>query len=561
MDHQEKIFQSMETSGFYPHPVSRIEQRETHISKVFLTGAYVYKIKKSVNLEFLDYTTLAKRNYYCHQETTLNRRLSHNIYLGVVAITFKEGRYYLSGPGKPVEYAVKMRQLPEDCSLIRMLKDGKVHYTAIEQLARMLADFYQSSATSEKITSFGSWETIRANCEENFGQMEKFSREMFNDRIFQVIHAATRSYLIRRQPLFQHRTENGKICDCHGDLRSGHVYFDDGIQIIDCIEFNERYRYSDIASDLAFLAMDLDFEGFPEMAEHLINFFAQYANDADMFVLIDFYKCYRAVIRAKVNCLRLENSNIGDWGRSRIRREIDRYMDLAYGYALQFTRPTLWVVCGMPASGKSTISNELSGILDINVFCSDLVRKELFGLKPHDFMDVPFEKGIYSKGAGSLTYGKLLLLAQEEIEKGDSVILDATFSNIHQRGEALRLAGDTDANIVFVECLSPVNLSKARLMKRRTGSSISDARLRHFEQFKKRFEPLNEIPDEIHIPIDTERPLQESIRKILSQANMISDRENIRAGSSSRIVKNTPFKERTPGVKHRTIRKGEENVH
>jgi len=561
MNHQEKIFQSMQLSDFYPHPVSKIEHRETHISKVFLTGAYVYKIKKSVNLEFLDYTTLAKRNYYCHQETTLNRRLSHNIYLGVVAITFKEGRYYLSGPGNPVEYAVKMRQLPEDRSLIRMLKDGKVDHTAIDRLARMLADFYQSSATGGKITGFGSWEKIRANCEENFGQMERFAEEMFNDRIFHVIRAATRSYLIRRQPLFQHRIENGKICDCHGDLRSGHVYFDDGIQIIDCIEFNERYRYSDIASDLAFLAMDLDFEGFPEMAEHLINFFTQYANDADMFVLIDFYKCYRAVIRAKVNFLRLKNSSIGDWGRSRIRREIDRYMNLAYGYALQFTRPTLWVICGMPASGKSTISNELSRILDIKVFCSDLVRKKMFGLNPHDFMDVPFEKGIYSKGAGSLTCGKLLLLAQEEIEKGASVILDATFSNIHQRGEALRLARDTDANIVFVECLSPVNLSKARLMKRRTGSSISDARLRHFEQFKKRFEPLNEIPDEIYIPVDTERPLQESIRKILSQDNMMADRKNIRAGSSSRIMENASFKERTPGVKHRTIRKGEGNVH
>jgi aminoglycoside phosphotransferase family enzyme/predicted kinase len=548
MNHQEKIFQFMETSDFYSHPVSKIEQRETHISKVFLTGTYVYKIKKSVNLEFLDYTTLEKRNYYCHQETTLNRRLSHNIYLGVVPITCKEGRYYLSGPGEPVEYAVKMRQLPEDRSLIQMLKNGKVHYTEIEQLARMLADFYQSSATGGKITDFGSWETVRANCEENFGQMERFAGERLNDRIFYVIRAATRSFLIRRRPLFQHRTENRKICDCHGDLRSGHIYFDDGIQVIDCIEFNERYRYSDMASDLAFLAMDLDFEGFPEIAEHLMSCFAQYANDADLFVLIDFYKCYRALIRTKVNCLRLENSTIGDWGRSRIRREIDRYMDLAYGYALQFTRPTLWIVCGLPASGKSTISNELSRIFDIKVFCSDLVRKELFGLEPYDVTDVPFEKGIYSRGASSLTYGKLLLFAQEEIERGDSVILDATFSTTHQRDEALRLARDTDANIVFVECLSPVNLSKARLMKRRNGTSVSDARLQHFEQFKKRFEPLNEIPDEIHVSVSTERSLEECIQKILSQDNMLSDRKNIRAGSSSRIPENTPFRGRTPGV-------------
>jgi uncharacterized protein len=540
MNHQEKIFQLMGASDFYPHPVSRIEQRETHISKVFLTGTYVYKIKKAVNLKFLDYTTLAKRRYYCHQETTLNRRLSHNIYLGVVAITCKQGRYSFSGPGKPVEYAVKMRQLPEDRSLVRMLTHGKIQYSEIEQLARMLADFYQRSARGGEITVLGSWETIRANCEENFGQLERFAKEMVNHRIFNIIHAATRSFLIRRRPLFQHRIENGKICDCHGDLRSGHIYFDDGIQIIDCIEFNERYRYSDITSDLAFLAMDLDFEGFPEMAQYLINFFAQYANDTDLFVLIDFYKCYRALVRAKVNGLRLENSSIGDWERSRIRRETDRYMDLAYGYALRFTRPTLWIVCGMPASGKSTISNELSRILDIKAFGSDWVRKELFGLKPDDVMDVPFGKGIYSKGAGSLTYGKLLLFAQEEIEKGDSVILDATFSKIHERGEALRLARDTDANIVFVECLSPANLSKARLMKRRTGTSISDARLRHFEPFKNRFEPLDEIPDEMHILVNTQRPLEACVQKILSQDNMLPDTKNIRAGSSSRILENSP---------------------
>jgi len=536
MNHQEKIFQSMDKPDFYPHVVSKIEHRETHISKVFLTGSYVYKIKKSVNLEFLDYTTLEKRNYYCHQETTLNRRLSHNIYLGVVPINFKDGRYSISGPGKPVEYAVKMRQLPEDRSLIRMLKDEKVDHRAIEQLARMLADFYQCSDTGGKIAAFGSWETIRAKSEENFGQMEKFAGEMFNDRIFHVIHAATRSFLIRRRALFQHRTENGKICDCHGDLRSGHIYFDNGIQVIDCIEFNERYRYSDIASDLAFLAMDLDFEGFPKIAGHLINAFAQYTNDSDMFVLIDFYKCYRALIRAKVNCLRLENASIGGWKKANIRREIDRYMDLTYQYALQFTRPTLWVVCGLPASGKSKISNELSRHLNVKVFCSDLVRKELFGLKPHDFVDVPFETGIYSKGAGSLTYGKLLLLAQEEIEKGASVILDATFGNKHQRDEALRLAKDMDANIVFVECCSPVKLSRARLIKREMGPCISDARIWHFEQFKKRFEPLNEIHDEMHIRINTEKPLKENIHNLLSQGNMLPVRENAGAGSSLPIL-------------------------
>jgi len=517
MEHQAKIFQAMRKPEFYPHPASKIEQRETHISKVFMTGDYVYKIKKSVNMEFLDYTTLEKRKFYCRQEILLNRRLSHNIYIDVVAITLEKDRYYLSGPGKPVEYAVKMRQLPEDASLIRMLKHGKVDKAAIDRLARTLAAFYSHSGTYEINTALGSWENIRSHCEENFRQTERFAGKLIDERVFQIVRAASRSFLHRRKSLFGHRVETEKIRDCHGDLRSGHVYFDDGIQIIDCIEFNERFRYADITSDLAFLAMDLDFEGFPRKAWDFLNAYVGYANDPDIFVLLDFYKCQRALVRAKVNCLRLADENIGDWGKAKLRNEIMRYMDLAYQYSVQFTRPTLWVVCGMPASGKSTISGELSRVLGINVLRSDLVRKELFGLKPDTVMDVPFEKDIYAKEVSSLTYGKLLLLAQEEIENGTSVILDATFSTQHQRREAIRLAKNLDTNIIFIECVSPVALTKERILKRETEPSISDARLHHLKQLMNQFEPLHEVPEKMHIRVNTERSLAESIQQILSQ--------------------------------------------
>lgn len=502
---------------FYPHPVSQVKQRETHISKVFLTGSYVYKIKKPLDLEFLDYTSLAKRKYYCRQETILNRRLSHNIYLGVVAITFAKGRYYLEGPGKTIEYAVKMRQLPEDRSLQELLRRGKIERAAIATLARILAVFYNQAATGKVINTFGTTAAVRTRFEENFVQTERFVGELIDERIFQIIRAACRSFLQRRKALFQHRIETEKIRDCHGDLRSGHIYFADGIQIIDCIDFNENFRYSDITSDLAFLAMDLDFEGFPEIAWELLNAYVESTDDPDVFVLLDFYKCHRALVRAKVNCLRLEHECLGKSGKKRLRSEITRYMDLAYQYAVQFTRPTLWVVCGMPASGKSTIAAELSKILRINVLRSDRVRKELFGLKSDVPVDLPFEAGIYSKGAGSFTYGKLLLLAHEEIENGDSVIMDATFNSEHHRREALRLAANQDANIIFIECVTPENVIKERIMRRETEPSISDARLHHLEQFKKRFEPLNELRDEVHIHINTARPLAENMQKILCQ--------------------------------------------
>jgi hypothetical protein len=170
----------------------------------------------------------------------------------------------------------------------------------------------------------------------------------------------------------------------------------------------------------------------------------------------------------------------------------------------------------MPGSGKSTISRELSGVFRIKAFQSDVIRKELFGFRPGDPSDMPFEEGIYSKGASGLTYGRLLLLAQEEIEKGRSVILDATYGKLHDRSEAIRMAKDNDANIVFVECVLKENVIKERLLKRETGYSVSDARYHHYEDFKKRFEPLNELGDEMHIRVDTERSLESCMEKILA---------------------------------------------
>jgi predicted kinase len=191
-------------------------------------------------------------------------------------------------------------------------------------------------------------------------------------------------------------------------------------------------------------------------------------------------------------------------------------MDLAYQYALEFTRPTIWVVCGMIASGKSTISEQLAEKFDIRVLRSDVIRKELFNLTPTDPMDVDFQHGIYSEHATSLTYGKLLRLAQEEIERGASVILDATFSNRRWRHEALRLAENMDANVIFVECTAMEATLKERLKKRSLETSVSDVRLKHFERFKDRFNRLNNIPAQTQIRVNTDLPIEETMLKILA---------------------------------------------
>ena len=526
---QKEIFQAMKRADFYPHRATLIQQRETHISMVFLTGPYVYKIKKPVDLEFLDYTTLEKRRRFCHQEVALNRRLTHNVYLEVVPITLKKGSYYMAGPGTAVEYCVKMRQLRQEASMIRLLEAGKIDKEKLRALAHILARFYGRASTGGNITAFGSWETVWKNCEENFKQTEAFVGTILDERVFQIVRAATRSFLRRRQELFRRRMEEEKIRDCHGDLRSGHIYFENGIQIVDCIEFNERFRYGDITSDLAFLAMDLDYEGHPRSAQDLVKAYVSCVKDHDVFALLDFYKCYRAFVRLKVNCLRLQQGDLTKQERDRLLKETERYTDLAYQYAVQFTRPTLWVLCGMPASGKSTVAKEVAKCLGIGVFRSDAVRKELFGLQPQEQRDVPFEEGIYSREASSLTYGKLLLLAQEELENGRSVILDATYASRHQRSEVLRLANDADANVMFVECISSEAVLKKRLIQREKTSFISDARLHHFDKMKALFEPLDEVPDDVHIAIDTEGSLEGALQEILSHDSLLLPRHTAEA--------------------------------
>jgi aminoglycoside phosphotransferase family enzyme/predicted kinase len=534
MSHQADIFQAMARPDFYPHTVSRVEQKETHASRVFLTGHFVFKVKKAVDLEFLDYTSLDKRKFYCHQETLLNRRLSQDIYIGVVPIFFNTGCYSMEGPGQVIEYAVKMRQLPEQCSMMQLLRRGKIDRQAARQLALKLAEFYNQASTGEEINVFGASEVIRTNCEENFLQTDRFVGNMLDKQMHHKISTATHSFFEKRKALFDERVKTGKIRDCHGDLRSGHIYWTDTIQVIDCIEFNERFRYSDTVSDMAFLIMDMEFENLPEIGHHLLDCYVQNTDDPGAYLLVDFYKCYRAMVRAKVNCIRLENRSLGQREKIKLRRETDRYLELAYHYAKVFTHPTIWVICGMVASGKSTIATEIAGRLGVGVLSSDLIRKDLFGLQPEDSRDLPFEEGLYTKSASSLTYNKLFKLAREEIANGLPVVLDATFSSKLKRKEILHTARDEQVNIFFVESTAPDKVIKDRLMLREGRNTVSDARLHHFEQFKSRFEPLTELNREIHVSIDTQLPVKENIVRILSSHyNQLS--KKISGGSAHRL--------------------------
>jgi uncharacterized protein len=515
--HFDRLVKAMLQEDFYPHPTLKIEKRETHISIVFLSGYFVYKIKKPVNLQFLDFTDLEKRHLCCRAELELNQRLSSNIYLEVLPITFSDQSYQLKGNGEIVEYAVKMVQLDDQKRLDRYLLRGRIDPAIFPKLAQKLARFYQCAPSTPQISASGAWNIVWKNCEENFEQIEQLNgKRIIEGALLQIVHAATRSFLSQRKDLFERRVVNGKIKDCHGDLKTEHIYVGTQIQIIDCIEFNDRFRFSDISADLAFLAMDLDFKGQHQLAQDFIDSFLRYYDDPELLVLITFYKCYRAMVRIKVNLFHINNLRDGSYQKHVLERETKHYLKLAYQYAAQFTRPTVWVVCGLPASGKSTLASALSNALNLKILSSDITRKQLFNLQPNHPEVVNFADGIYSETATALTYGKILLLSQEHIEKGQSIIIDATYSRKSQRMELIRFARDMDVNLIFIHCKVPLEILRKRLRKREIQADVSDAREYHLKAFIKKFEPMDEIDSKIYLEVDTEAPAEENIKKILN---------------------------------------------
>jgi aminoglycoside phosphotransferase family enzyme/predicted kinase len=534
---QTAILSALRSPDFYPHPVSKIQIEETHISRVFLTGDFVYKIKKPVDFGFLDFSTLEKRHHYCRQEIMLNRRLSKEVYIEVVAITREGTGYTLNGSGEPMEYAVKMRQLPRERTMLELLRRGELSSEMLAELGQVMMRFYETAERGPEIDKMGSREMIWVNIEEDFVQTSPFVPAILERVKFSDMHRKVRSFLDQKRELFDRRRKTGCIRDCHGDLRLGHIYFVDTIQIIDCIEFNERFRYGDVASDLAFLAMDLDHIGFSDVAQNLLTSYARLADDPEIFLVLDFYKCYRAHVRCKVECLRHKAGDLQEREARRVAKaRAQSYFELAYRYADNFSIQTIWIVCGLSGSGKSTIASELATRLNVRCHNSDVVRKRLYGLTPEEPVVVPFGTSIYGAAATEKTYEQLLLEAKKDLSRGRSVIVDGTFGKLQHRKLARRLAEEMRVNVLFIECRCGQSLLRQRLTQREEEKSVSDARLQHLEEQSKAFEPLNELPDNLHLPINTEQPVHLSVLEILSKGYALGtqqgDARRKRAGGS-----------------------------
>jgi aminoglycoside phosphotransferase family enzyme len=316
----------------YPHKPQKVELVQTQMSSIFLTGEYVYKIKKPVNLGYLDYTTLEKRHYFCRQELELNRRLCPSAYLAVVPIVEEKSQLYIEGRGKPIEYAVKMKQLPYDRMMDVLLHQGSVTIEMVNRVAERLVGFHRKAVTNQKIAAFGSLDVIRQNTEENFYQTEKYIGTSITTEQYQHIKNYTNNFINNNSGLFDERVREGRIRDCHGDLHAAHVCFTDDICIYDCIEFNDRFRYSDVASEIAFLAMDLDRYQQSELSHHLVNTYVKLSHDQELMKLLNFYKCYRAYVRGKVESFKLDDPYIPKEEKVEVSTAARSYFQLAESY-------------------------------------------------------------------------------------------------------------------------------------------------------------------------------------------------------------------------------------
>ncbi len=326
------LVEALKDPGAYPHKPKAIELVQTQISFVFLAGDYVYKIKKPVDFGFLDFTTLEKRFFYCNQEVVLNRRLCPRVYLGVVPITLKGKNFRVESKGRAVEYAVKMLPLPCQRMMDRMLQRDEVTPKMLEKVAGTLADFHRQAELSEDLAKTGGIETIARNSEENFTQVESYVNQTVTRAQYDRIKHYNDSFLKKNAALFAKRVKEGRIRDCHGDLHAAHICFVDGLCIYDCIEFNDRFRYIDVASEVAFLAMDLDFHRHPELAKHFVEAYVKASGDSELLQLLDFYKCYRACVRGKVEGFKLNDPHISRDQKTQILNTARRYFELAESY-------------------------------------------------------------------------------------------------------------------------------------------------------------------------------------------------------------------------------------
>jgi aminoglycoside phosphotransferase family enzyme/predicted kinase len=496
----------------YPAPrPSQVTQVTTHISWVFLTDREVWKLKRPVDYGFVNYTTLEGRRRCCEDEVRLNRRLAPDVYLGVVPVRLGPQGHWFGADGDVVDYAVRMRRLPDERSAEAFLRRGALTPDHLTRLAARLARFFVDAAPAPKA---GAVEAIRDNVLENFAQVEPFVGRFVSRDTFDAVRAWQLGILARQSGRFRARVEQGRIRDGHGDLRLEHVYFEDAEPIvIDCVEFNERLRSGDAAADVAFLAMELTARSRADLAELFLAAFALECDDHDLYGVVDFYAGYRAWVRGKVAAFLAADPSTPREKAARKAEEARSLFDLARSYAEARTgAPPVVAVGGLIGSGKSTLAEALGRAAGIPVVSSDRVRKVLAGVPAIERAP----EGAYSAAFSTRTFEELFRRAAVVLDSGRGVVLDATFRERDLRLRARDLARRHGRRFLFVETVCDEATLRERLRRRAAGLSVSDAGESLLDRIRSEFEPVIELDASEHVRVDTTEPPEAAVRALLA---------------------------------------------
>lgn len=494
------LIQALLEPSAYPHPVDRIELRQTHISYVLLTGENVYKIKKPVNFGFLDFSTLGKRRFYCGREVAFNSPLCADTYLGVVPIRQRDGQFSVGGIGRVIEYAVHMRRLPEDRMMHNLLARDEATPLMVKAVAEKLAAFHASAEVSPRLACYGDW-AIRYNTTENIAQWTPYVGRTLTARQDRIMRAFVDAFYARKADVLQRRIADLRIHRVHADLRSDSIVIGktrarpgpEDICIFDCVEFSRRLAILDVARDVGFLKMDLDYRGRGDLADAFVTHYEEVSRDRDLLEILDFYAFYSACVRGKVEAFLLDQPEVPAPEKRRARDASCSYFDLACRYAESLSPAMLVITCGLPATGKSTVARAL-GESGFTVLASDVVRKELAGVAPDERRLEGFRGGIYSPEFTERTYQALLDRARALLLQGRLVVLDASFNRRSHRRAAERLSRQAGAQFACLWFDLPEHVILDLLERRfRGGKGPSDARPEIFARQKRRFQRPIEV--------------------------------------------------------------------
>lgn len=494
---QRELIRALRAPGCYPHPVERVEHRETHVSHVLLAGAHAYKIKKPVDLGFLDFSTLADREHYCREELRLNGRLAPRLYLEVVPITGSPDQPLLEGAGAAIEYAVKMARFDEAGLLDRMVAEDRIERATITRLARRIAAFHEAADDRPPESDFGTAAAVLAPARANFRRIRAAVDAGTAARLDALADWTERRHAALGDA-WRRRREAGRVRECHGDMHLGNIALVDGAPtIFDGIEFNAAMRWIDVASDIAFLVMDLDHRGVPALAGVLLDEWLAATGDYDALAVLRFYLVYRALVRAKIAAIRLEQ--LDDTAAAAEQRDrLAAYLSLAERYAAAWA-PAVAVMRGVAGTGKSTAARVLVERIGAVRLRADVERRRLY--------PDPEPAVRYAPAAHDAVYARLRTLAERVTAAGFPAIVDATCLEVGRRAPLVELAAERGLPLRVIDMELPEALAGQRIEARaRSRDDVSEAGTAVMREQRQRLEPLTGTETAVRIPVDNAGP-------------------------------------------------------